>query len=348
MLLHLDGFDSYGTSNGSFPTGLDVEYSGLASQTNTIIVDGRTPGGKAVAIGHNTTARFIETPSFGNQTTWIIGFGFKPGVSFDSTDTVILSLMDSGSQQVTLNITASGQLQLRRGAVNGTTLGTSTATLSTNSWHYIELKVTIGNSGSYEVRLNGVNILSDGTEDTQNTANARAQTLRLYGATDSSVDIRWAYDDLYIANSDSGDEVSDFQGSLVVRTIFVDGDGDESDFTPSAGSNYQCVDDNPANGDTDYVESGTVGHRDLYTVSGVAMTNIKGVVVKARVRETDGTPFNVKLPVKIDGTVYNDSGQAVGSTDYVARHRVLGRNPDTGAAWTASEINDTQFGIEVA
>jgi len=347
MLLWLDSFDSYGTSNGSFPTGLDVVYSGLASQTNTILIDGRTPGGKAVAIGHNTTARFIETPSLQNGASWIIGFAYRPGVSFDSTDTVILSIMDSGSQQVTLNITASGQLQLRRGAVNGTTLGTSTATLSTSSWHYVELKVTIGNSGSYEVRLNGVNILS-GSADTQNTANAQAQTVRFYGATDSSADIRWAYDDLYIANSDSGDEVSDFMGSRVVHCVFVSGAGDSTQFTPSTGSNYQCVDENPHDGDSTYVESGTVGHRDLYTVSGVTLTDIKGVMISSMVRETDGTPFNIKMPVKIDGTVYNDSGQPIGSTSYVSRHRVLGRNPDTNAAWTASDINSTQFGTEVA
>lgn len=347
MLLWIDSFDGYGSTNGNFPTGLDVRYSGLASQVNTIITDGRTPGSKAVALGHSAApVRFIETPSFGNVSVWVVGFGYKPGVSFDSTDTRLLSLLDSGSLQITLNVTASGQLQLRRGDVNGTTLGTSVTTMTTNTWHFIEFKVTIGNSGSYEVRLNGVNILS-GSADTQNTANAFAQTLKLFGAQDSSIDIRWAYDDLYILDS-SGSANIDFLGSMKVTAIFPSGTGDSTQLTPSAGDNYAAVDDNPHDSDSTYVESATSGQQDLYAFGDVDLVNIKGAMISAVCRETDANPFSIKLVAKSGSTTDEGSGIAIGSTSYVSRHRILELDPDTSSAWEDAGIDAAQFGIEIA
>jgi hypothetical protein len=346
-LLWIDSFDSYGSSNGSFPTGLDVKYANLASQTNTLVADGRLPGGKSVALGHSSSpVRLIETRGFGNIATWIVGFGFKFGVSYPSATRRLFAIRDAGSPQITVNVKTDGEFEVRRGDVGGTLLATTSgAAPGTATWCHVEFKVTINNSGSYELRINGVNEAS-GSTDTQQSSNAYAQTVALFGAQESSSDTRWSFDDLFILDS-SGSANNDFIGSQAVVCIFPNGAGDETDWTASSGNNYEAVDENGHDGDTSYVASSTSGHQDLYEFGNITLTSIKGAMISAVCRETDATPFDVKLVCKSGTTTDVGPAEAIGSTSYLYRHRVLEEDVDTSSPWDASGINNSQFGFEV-
>lgn len=344
-LRFVEGFERYGSAPGA-PTGLATKYSESGGNSNTALITGRIGGlGLKVHMAPSGSPHIVPA-TFGNLQTWIIGFGLKTGTELIATR--IFSLYDSTSEQFALRMTAAGELVLYRGTTIITGGTSAPGVLVTDAWHYIEIKVTIGDPGvgNYELRVAGVNILSDANEDTKQTANAYAQTIRFLGAFNSDPDTQFAFDDIYICDT-TGSVNNDFLGPKRVVVIFSDGAGDSTDFTPSAGSNYQAVDDNPHDTDTTYVESGTATDRDLYTFGNVSLVNISGIQISAICRDTDASPFDIKLVAKSGSTTDAGSAQTVGSVGYVTRSRILEENPDTSAAWTDSEIDAAQFGIEV-
>jgi hypothetical protein len=120
------------------------------------------------------------------------------------------------------------------------------------------------------------------------------------------------------------------------------------DFTPSADTNYECVDESPADDDTSYVESSTSGHTDLYNYTTPSVSyGIVGCQVNTVCRETDGTPFSLKTVCSSNGTASEDAGQAIGTTDYVSLNRIVEVDPDTTTAWTFEGLNAALFGIKV-
>jgi len=344
-MLWLESFDAaFGTSPGA-PTQLASKYTVSGSTTNTALVTGRV-GGLGLKI-HNATGSgaYISPPSNGNQQDWVVGFGLQTGILIDSR---IFSMYDGGSEQFALRMTASGALAVYRGT-SAITLGESAAAvLTASSWHYVEVKVRVGNAGVgfYEVRVNGVNVVSDANEDTQASANAYANTIRFWGVFDSSSTFQFAFDDLYIFDM-SGADNNDFLGSQKIDCIRSNGAGDSTQLTPNTGSNYQAVDDTGHDGDSTYVESGTVGHQDLYAFASTTLSDIKGMQINAVCKETDMTPFDVKLVCKSGSTVDEGSSQPIGSTTYLTRHRILEEDPDTTAQWDAAGVSAAQFGIEV-
>jgi len=343
MLLWIEGFESFGSSPGT-PTGITNKYTTFGSTTNNTLAAGRV-GGLSFKVHNdpgNTSA--IGTPDFGNKATWIIGFGFRPGTRL--LDTRIVSLYDSTSEQFTLRMTGAGELAVYR----GTTLiaaSSGAVGLSSNAWCFIELRVTLhGSAGAYEVRLNGVNVLSASGVRTTGTANNFAQTVRFRGAFSSSAVDQTAFDDIYIADDTAG-EVDDFIGSHKVVAVYPDGAGASTDLASSGGANYAAVDDNPHDGDTSYVQSAVDQDEDLYAYQDVTLNDIKGVQINGVCRETDATPFSLRLLCQSGMTLDTGSDLAIGSTSYVTKSRILEEDPDTAAPWTDSAINASQFGVRV-
>ncbi len=209
----------------------------------------------------------------------------------------------------------------------------------------MEFKVVCANSGgSYELRINGVTVAQNASTDTRAGSHDYHDIVEILGVAGDGQQI----DDLFILDG-SGSTNNNFLGSRKVTTLFPTAEGDSSDYTPSTGSdNSAVVDDNPHNSATDYVESSTSGHTDLYQYSNVSnMGTINGVSVNTVCAQSDGTPFSLKTHVKSGSTDSEDAGQAIGTTSDVTRKRILETNPDTAAAWTQSEVNAAQFGIEV-
>jgi hypothetical protein len=93
---------------------------------------------------------------------------------------VRFDFFDGGSAQasITINVTT-GTISVKNGAVvKARLLGTSAASVSANSTHYLEYDITFANAGSYQMWLDGVSILS-GTGDTTTTANSFANAILL-------------------------------------------------------------------------------------------------------------------------------------------------------------------------
>jgi hypothetical protein len=126
------------------------------------------------------------------------------------------------------------------------------------------------------------------------------------------------------------------------------GAGDDSDWTPSAGSNYENVDDGALlDEDTTYNETSTDAHQDLYTYEDLPATvvTIDGIQITNEARIAAGN-MNLSTVVKTGTTTDVGDPDAISSEDYVTTTaRILEEDPDTLAAWTPSGVNGAQFGV---
>lgn len=346
-LLWIEGFEQYGTSNGSDMDGLEEKYpDSIFDATRTEIADGRITGKSLVHVPtSSSTLLFLTTPNLGNMATVICGFGLKATGTLQANRFFSIIENDTTTEGINLRFSSGGFIQIYR--TNSLIATTAEAVFAQGIWHHIEVKVTVHNTaGAYEVKVNGTTVLSDTNVNTRGgTTNNYANRVQLISAAGGVGPTR-SFDDWYVCDA-TGDTNNNFLGDNVVMTIFPNNSGDSTDFTPADGDNYANVDENPLDGDSSYVESATPGHLDLYNFSNLTLENIKGVQINAVCKKTDSTDFDINLPAKSGSTVDSGSAQTVSHTSYLNKHRILEVDPDTEEAWTDSGINSAQFGIEV-
>lgn len=339
-LLWIDGFEGYGTSNGSVPspTGVIGRRYSVNDESYFDVEAGRISGHSVQLASAGCD---FKTPALTTNATLIVGFGFK--VTDDDTYS-FCSLYDGTTLGVNIQWEeTTGELILRRGTtILGTTSGLG---LLANTWYWIELKVLCNNTtGTYELRVGEANILSASGVDTQEGTNAYHNHVKF----DAGTGAYSYFDDLYICDG-SGASNNDFLGNCMVSAIQPDGAGTTTEWAPSAGANYACVDENPADDDTTYVEDSVAAQMDLYAYGSViaGLTNIKGVQINTDCRETDATSYDIKIQIRSGAANYDGGAQTVGSTNYLTKMRVAEQDPATSAAWIESGINAAEFGVKV-
>lgn len=222
----------------------------------------------------------------------------------------------------------------------GTSLvATSTKYLNTTDIYLIELYVSIADSGGrIVVKVNGITEI-DYTGDTQPGADT---TMDKFGLGDNGNRIGGGayYDDIIV------DDAA-WIGNTKIQAIVPTGAGTTTDWTPSTGSNYACVDEKPAS-DTDYVSTNTSNHVDTY-----AMGNMSGTVglvksVKAQCRtkyEGTPTPTKLKLVIRSGGTDYVGADHTV-TTAYSFFYDLWNLDPADSAAWTDTKVNALEAGVK--
>jgi hypothetical protein len=342
MLLWIEGYEGFGTTIGAAPSPANVvarKYSSVVSESGMHIHAGRLSG---YSIELNSTGALIRSLALTTNSTMIAGVAVNFGFALALCR--FLSFYDGVTLGMNVQLTAAGELAVYRGA---TLLGTTSGLgLVLGLWYYVEFKVVCDDTtGSYELRVGEVNVLSASGIDTKIGSNAYHTAFQV----ERSAAVTVLLDDVYCLDG-SGSVNNDFLGNSRVSAIYPNGDTASKDWNRSAGAdNYALVDEAIVNDDTDYVESGDTGDKDLYdygAVSGVTVA-VRGLQINTMCRETDVTPFNLITIAKAGTTESDDAGQAIGTTSYVSKRRVVELDPDTGVAWTVSGINAAQFGIKV-
>lgn len=338
-LLWIEGFEGFGVTNGNAPQGVEEKYIDTHRISFTTIQDGRLAGKSWKST--TSSSPHIITPHLGGPSTIVVGFAFMVA---RVVNTISVMNMYEPDKTLGMNIQiVADELRVRRGT---TTLATTTdLNLQVDTWYYIEFKTTIHDTnGAYELRVDETTELSASSVDTQ-VSFGQIDLVQFITAA-SSLD-HFSFDDIYILDN-SGTANNDFLGKCRVDGILPNAAGDATDFTPSAGSNYAAMDDNPDDGDTTYVESDTPTDQDLYNYASMpaSIGDVKGIQINTMTRLTDAESFDLKTLVKSGTTTDADSGQAA-TNDYVTLHRIVEEDPDTSAAWTESGINAAQFGLEV-
>jgi hypothetical protein len=250
--------------------------------------------------------------------------------------------MDAGTTQCGMTVEADGTVIFFRNSLANVLVRTNKS-LRFNTYQYVELKTTIGDSvaGSIYMRLNGATWWDLTAVDTQHTANTFMTAVR-FGLADT-----FYLDDVYICST-SGTANNDFLGDVRVEALFPNGAGNYSQFTPvNASPNYACVDETNPNDETDYVESASAGDKDSYTYTNLTAGTgtVLGVCPKMRVRKTDAGTREIRALARLSGSDAVGVTKAL-STDWTTEQDVLETKPG-GGAWGIADVNSAEFGVEL-
>lgn len=332
MLLFCDSFDHYSllSTKGYGTTGNAGLASGAgryrdACYTQTTSVSGN--GGEI--------RRFVPNSEV------IVGGAIK----VDDLRAFRWDFREGSTVHVSVTVNAGGHVEVRRGS-GGTLLGTGTATLAVNTYAYLEARVLVDNTaGLAEIRVNGTqDVLVTGTD----TANGGTATLD-----------RWAHVTNYLgalvpsATSYLDDLVivdgSSFLGDARVEALIPNGNGNSSQWIGSDGNstdNYQLVDEVPADADTTYVESSTIGNKDTYACSDVKSTTGQVFAVQTSMYAKTDTARTIAAVARSGMTEDTAAGYALhGYYEYVVS--VFEHDPATSGDWTIDAINAAEFGMKV-
>lgn len=337
MLLFMDGFDHYATA--------DIAKK-WTSQAGSISIGsaGRRLSGQ-LHITNNTSS---ASKTLNANASWVIGFAFSAS-ALPGSAVHIAALLDNGSQQCELRLNPDGTLSVTRAGA-AVTNGTSVVALSAGAYYYIEWKVTIADSisaGSCKVRINGVDVITVATgQDLKATANAYATQVRIGNATVTNLTAD--YDDLYVCDQ-SGSTNNDFLGDCRVDTQFPNADGATTNFVTSSGTTHYTLVDEAAPNSTDYVDSATVGDRDLYefaNLTALATSAVYGVQVSTAAWKDDAGSRSIAVTARSASTNVDGATQALSTSQLY--HSSIFETDSASAAWTQSNVDAAQFGIKVA
>ena len=190
-------------------------------------------------------------------------------------------------------------------------------------------------AGFFQVKVNGAMAIN-------NNGNTTAASLQINAMQMGAGYPGIVYDDIVIDNAD-------WIGNTFIQGVFPSNVGNSSQFTPSVGSNYSCVDEVPAS-DTDYVATNAVDQLDTYTHTALAgAAHVLCVQVQARaVQEGAPTPLNLKAALRSVGVDYLGTNSLVPTTNYKALSYVWQTNPLDGSPWTPAIVNATEIGMKSA
>ena len=226
-----------------------------------------------------------------------------------------------------------------------------TTVLSQDTFYYIELKVTISDSaGVIVLKINGATELNLTSQDTRNGGNATADTITLGAGGQNNSAAIFSYDDLYICDGTGSAPDNDFLGDCRVEASLPSGNGNSSQLVGSdadSTNNYLLVDESAPNGDTDYVESSTVGNKDTYAMGNLASTSgtVYGVQPVPVAKKTDAGSRSIVSVVRLSSTEVDSAAKTLTSS-YLILPDVRTTKPG-GGAWTITDWNNAEAGVKV-
>lgn len=219
---------------------------------------------------------------------------------------------------------------------------TGTQIITTETWHYYELKITA--AGHVSLNINGGPEIADTAGYNVSDGFDR---LKLDSNALFPVDARATeFDDVYVATIDS--DTPDFLGDVYVQTLYPNGEGDYLEWTPDVGTvHYTRVNEHQPDGDASVVKSNTPNARDIYNFED--LPPLTPVVYAAQlnlvVRKNNVATREIKPMIRQDGTDY------LGPSDFLPSsydvHQWLLSNDPTGADWDVGHINNDQYGIKL-
>lgn len=224
-----------------------------------------------------------------------------------------------------------------------TPVGTGGA-LPQNEWALVELYIKPANSGGIVTcKLNGVQVFTftgDTTDAGENVRYLRFGNFYSSGYTEM-------YIDDIIVNDASGAVNNSWPGGAAIYALIPNGAGTTTELTPSAGANYECVDDIPPDDDTSYVESYVQDEIDTYAMSpSVGAGTIGAVQWLCRAKANSAGTTEVARVLRVNGTDYVGSDIGVGES-YGYAKEILESNPDDSAAWESADLDALEAGLKV-
>jgi hypothetical protein len=269
-----------------------------------------------------------------------------------SGDFVDFKVMDytTSAPQITFRILlASGTVVVFIGdsTPNGTT-PTQIAASPPNAcnpyvWQKYEIKVAIGAPGSFDFHVNGSSVISSGSTNTQATANAWFNGLRITGANLFGVGgPQVSFDDFNLNDLTTGPgsfPCNTFIGDCATRTLRTAANS-AVQWTPIAGTNWGEVNEVQFDGDATYNYATTIGDADLLSFGSLPTTvaAVFGVQVTGAYRKLDASAQTILQGIKSSGATASGAATPM-SLNYTYVTDLFVLDPNTSATWTPTAVN---------
>lgn len=330
-LLFMDGFEANDAVNSSFAS----KWNAGSSSSVTSPVRFAFTGSRA------SPGNLIKTIPATSQLT--IGFAFSDNGASGGGEFNCVQLYSNAGATQQLYITYKGSDGHFRVYRTGGTLlatGTGSVTQGAGNWGYVEFQCTIAASGGIAVaHLNG-SADSSFTGQTQATSPyTTIDTVEFVNA--------FVFDDVYMADG-TGTVNNGFLGDVRVIPVVPDGPGAHTQFTPSTGANWSCVDALPIQSVTSVSAASGSGDVDSYAISGLGYTpaTVCGVQTSTSLAQSGGTVTG-KTMLRAGGTDYPGASQSVTQAGQLWFGDMWNTNPNSAAAWAAPDLTSLQIGVEV-
>lgn len=356
-LLKFDGFEGYSDPDDMVGSGSIV--SSIGTRDVWSLQTGRN-GGKSLRYKANNVYDgylFLNFPIIDEDYAGILGFAIKWNHHVeDMNGSYSLLKFGYSSAYDYFRIEAHSNGSLTFGVwADGGYKSSETFNVNADQWYYIEVKHRIhGTSGVGQMRIDEQLVYSY-SGDTHTAPNVfppynitfcQLALTGNYQETLYSMEV----DDIYIADT-SGAECNDFLGDIRIDAIHPNGAGNYAQLTPSAGNNYECVDEEAIN-ISDYVEGANTGDKDSYSYESVPTdlddTGIIGLQIRNFAQRT-ATADNIKIDpfIRIGSTDYSQTAQDLPDLFGEVRGDIVFDDPSDSNPWTQAKINACEFGMEI-
>lgn len=352
-LIGFEGFDHISTAPiNEFP---NLPFGTSSARTGTWQASscGKTAGASGGFALRGFSAAQTHTLTLATTyTTIIVGLRWRVTNPISSGPNTIIQFRDAaGTTHCGLTMNTSGNLFFWRGTT-ATVLQTGSTVLSGLGWVQIEVKVKIDNAtGTFDVLLDGVSELSATGQDTQNSANNSVGQV-LFTIVGVGGTTAGDLDDVYICDTTGSSPYNDFlsstgSGPFRVETLYVTSD-DTVAWTPLSSTNASNVDEASCDGNTTY-NSASAAATDIFNHGSLSSTpaTIYAVDVVSCVYKEDTTAISVRNKLKSGATTSDGStvSNLANNTVFYLRDSYQ-TDPNTAAAWTATNLNNTKIGYE--
>lgn len=242
-----------------------------------------------------------------------------------------------GTDKAELRINSTRYLELYD--KNTTLVDTANDFLWFESWTRIEVKIGTGASAPYEVKLDGMSVMS-GTADFGTNNNGYILLGRRNNR--NSQDIDYNFDDVIIDDAH-------YPGDVIILPMFPDGNGNYTGWTASTGTKYGCIDEVPVNDATDYIYTSTSSDAYTATLQSAAAAGITGDIrgVKALVHAMQVSILSTpRLYVRLrSGSTDSDTtGTYIDDAKWYSWGKILHQDPATSATWTLGGLDGAEVG----
>lgn len=312
----------------------------------------------AATLGWSNNPQSIQTGAFGTGGCWrkstsnsdravptsasrTMAWRWRPNSPLGAH--TIAGFLEGGTEHGRLALSADGSLTVSR-AGTALTGGSSAAGVisSLGVFYELEWSYYVDNSaGTFEVRVNGVSVLSGSGADTRN--GGAVGTINVFRITTSG-----ASDDF--DDMTGSPAAADWKNTPRVIGQLPNSDGGVSQWTCSTGTtHYAMVDEATPGGDTDYLSSATPNDRDVWGYPSVGVgtgATVYAVMQRIWARKDDAGVRTIDGVARIGGVNYDGGAAFPLTATYAPYEQIRTVDPSTTAAWTVAGVNAAELGIK--
>jgi hypothetical protein len=306
-----------------------------------VTTDGRT--------GNGITALAATTPWYVQPQNLTISVGFYVGVAcFIQSLAAGFLIKTAGGMGLKINLNGSVSVIDNTAAV----VATSAAGLVVaGTWNYYTFSVSaLTGTPTFSAYLNNsLTAVCSGTSTHVDASVSVLQVGDIGGVWSPTVPTAAVIDDFYVGDTAAGDGVTAPLGNVTAAIAMPDAIGQYSQFavTGSLTPNWAAVSQIPPPGNANGVYSATIGNQDAYGVAQPANAPVVlGVQVVVDAKLAGGTILQLETGMG-NGTAINYGSPWTPGSSYGMNIRTSALNPNTGLAWTSTDISQFQPAIEV-